>query len=1035
MMKRQLLFIIFYLSFSCVAAQITHDFSDTPLTEALRAIEQGQRDYTIAILSDGLDKVHTSAKVRNLTVPEAVRFVCKKLPVKVKQQGRLITVQAKRSWRPAVESVTLQGNVQDSFLERGLFGVSLSLFNADSTAVDCKKNVYEIGNDSAHITTLYYLSALLSPGHYLVRAQKDGYDDGWAEADIPANRKGGNIMVPMINMRRTMKTVYLGEVEVVATRIKVRMRGDTLVYDARAFQMPQGSMLSNLIDQLPGARLTEQGEIFINGRKIDELTLNSRSLFRGNKKVLLENLPYFTVKELKVYERDNPEALLRGVKEAPKDYVMDVALKDEYSTGLIGNADLGGGTHERYVARGFGILLTKTLTLGGFVNMNNTNDRNRGGGSGGWGGGAGGFTMGSNTSPQQRIGAGLTIDYKSKKLDKEVGWAKYMLYSEISLDKLRIDNESQTWQERFLPGSSVFSRMKQADKERHTVLQAVNQFRLARIAVNGYMMAGFREQRNDGGSSFVQWDNDNDTTAMQQVQTLGRMRHYGIFLCRMTLPWLWKKHFDLDLDLHWTRAERDDYRRQFSTFATATSDYRHEYSTETATSYHIMPSISRNFQLMKRLELNTWAHYKLRDDWCDNPLFLLSNLAGWARADSVAVNLTPSNRDLLWQVLDPTNSMFYDNRQNEGEVGISLRLNQGKGFPFRATLSLPLLLANEHMDYRRAAVDTLARRSMLFFNPSLALRNDRWRINLSMKTSAPPLLSLMPKRDTRNPLSVSEGNPHLKNNQQLHASVSWQHKPKGVMTEGRATMNFRAEMTYYLRSTAQGFTYDAATSAYTYRPENVSGNWLASTTFNISKALGSKQRWWLDSETSQRTWHSVDYVSVSGLSEAQRLRVGECSSGMLNKIETVNLGEMLKLRYTANLTKLSLAADLRWRRSWGHRAESPSINAFDNRLTFTASQTLQRPGTSFALDASLCDRRGYSTSAMNRTEWLVNASVTQPIPHTNFQLRLEAHDLFNQISSTHYEVNAQGRTETWRRVAPNYIMLHVLWQFNRSPKK
>ena len=81
-MKRQLLFILLYLSFSCVTAQVTQYFSDTPLTEALRTIELGQEEYTIAILSDCLDKLQTSAKVRNLTVPEAVRMVCKKLPVK-----------------------------------------------------------------------------------------------------------------------------------------------------------------------------------------------------------------------------------------------------------------------------------------------------------------------------------------------------------------------------------------------------------------------------------------------------------------------------------------------------------------------------------------------------------------------------------------------------------------------------------------------------------------------------------------------------------------------------------------------------------------------------------------------------------------------------------------------------------------------------------------------------------------------------------------------------------------------------------------
>jgi hypothetical protein len=80
-MKRLLLFLLLYLPFSGTRAQVSHDFHNTVLTEALRTIELGQQEYTITILSDGLDKLQTSAKVRNLTVPEAVRMVCKKLPV------------------------------------------------------------------------------------------------------------------------------------------------------------------------------------------------------------------------------------------------------------------------------------------------------------------------------------------------------------------------------------------------------------------------------------------------------------------------------------------------------------------------------------------------------------------------------------------------------------------------------------------------------------------------------------------------------------------------------------------------------------------------------------------------------------------------------------------------------------------------------------------------------------------------------------------------------------------------------------------
>lgn len=37
-------------------------------------------------------------------------------------------------------------------------------------------------------------------------------------------------------------------------------------------------------------------------------------------------------------------------------------------------------------------------------------------------------------------------------------------------------------------------------------------------------------------------------------------------------------------------------------------------------------------------------------------------------------------------------------------------------------------------------------------------------------------------------------------------------------------------------------------------------------------------------------------------------------------------------------------------------------------------------------------------------------------------------DLLHQLSNTTYEVNAQGRTKTWYRVIPNYVMLRVAVQ-------
>ena len=34
-----------------------------------------------------------------------------------------------------------------------------------------------------------------------------------------------------------------------------------------------------------------------------------------------------------------------------------------------------------------------------------------------------------------------------------------------------------------------------------------------------------------------------------------------------------------------------------------------------------------------------------------------------------------------------------------------------------------------------------------------------------------------------------------------------------------------------------------------------------------------------------------------------------------------------------------------------------------------------------------------------------------------------------------YTVNAQGRTETWYRSLPHYVMAHLVFHFNKNPKK
>ena len=96
-----------------------------------------------------------------------------------------------------------------------------------------------------------------------------------------------------ITMKRAPREVKLDEAVVKATKVKFYLRGDTVVHNADAFQLEEGSMLDALISQLPGAELKDDGRILVNGKQVESLLLNGEDFFRKDRSVMLENLPSY----------------------------------------------------------------------------------------------------------------------------------------------------------------------------------------------------------------------------------------------------------------------------------------------------------------------------------------------------------------------------------------------------------------------------------------------------------------------------------------------------------------------------------------------------------------------------------------------------------------------------------------------------------------------------------------------------------------------------------------------------------------------
>ena len=239
-------------------------------------------------------------------------------------------------WAQQEREVTITGDVKDGFLKTPLTDAKVAICRADSSVLDTAKiTIYKSGDQPLY--AVYSSKVKTDANAVLVHAWLQGYDDVWQSVNIAGQTE---VEVPTLEMRK-MREMELKEVVVKATRVKMFYRGDTLVYDATAFKLPDGSMLDALIRQMPGVTLNEAGQIFVNGRMVDELMLGSRSFFKGNRKVLLENLPYYTVQNIKVYDKQSDKSKALGYDVDPKQYVMDVNLKQEYQRGYIANVEGG----------------------------------------------------------------------------------------------------------------------------------------------------------------------------------------------------------------------------------------------------------------------------------------------------------------------------------------------------------------------------------------------------------------------------------------------------------------------------------------------------------------------------------------------------------------------------------------------------------------------------------------------------------------------------------------------------------------------
>lgn len=950
---------------------------------------------------------------------------------------------------PCAQARRLTGRVVDAQTHKDIEGATVELLSVkDSTLI------------RSAVTTRHKLSSwnweywgyeleVDNDTDYLLRFSAVGYDTQVQRVEVRMAKRVAEQEVPTVRLQPSAHE--LDEVVVKATRVKMVLKGDTVVFDASAFNLPEGSMLDALIRNLPGTTI-RNGIISVNGRKVSSLLIDGRNFFNGDAKKALENLPAYTVDKVKAYEKAGATSRLVQRDMGDKEYVLDVNLKRQYRHGLLAHADVGEGTQHRHTEQVFALGYGKKdrITLTG--NDNNVGDDNVPGENDQT------FLPTATNGLNTNKGMTLELNHEGKSEDD---------YINVNASVNRNDNDLKTrvTSQTFLTGGDYYSLASNQQKGRVVSSAATMNFSIhpKRQIINGNLGYSYTDDENSSRSRSALF-NENPmgstglldslfaptTPDLLLTKTIHRQRQDGLnrshsFTFNVSLynQLVLGKDSTSGERLLQTRISYDHAQGGNRNFSVNTVDYlqdatprdhRNQMTDAPSKSENVNAAVAHNIRLSRRNDkvntcyLNAQYQLKYRYNLSKSSLYRLDQLAHYTEP-LFPLGLLPSSRQELLSVLDATNSYRSQRHDFSNEMATSIWLQHGDGTQrpqWSLAGNLPVELLNEHVRYFRKTPYYRKRQSLLF-QPSLRINyqfNDSTgtryaSLQYSSQQSQPDLVTLLGIIDDSNPLVVSEGNPDLKKSRNHSFSLGY-----NIFSMRRQTMiNFQLMYNLLQDAIATATLYDKETGITRTRATNVGGNWNLGGSAGLSRPLDRQQRLNLNVSLNSQYSNSVDLSTVAGTASTRNTVRRLNNSG--NADLSFRSDEKIELHISASASNQLVT---------GSRSDFTKINAWDSQVGLQGNVMLPWK-LRVSTDMTCFMRSGYNDEQMNTTQWIWNLRLSRSFCKGRLMAAVDAFDILGQLNNTSYVINEQGRTETWTNSIPRYAMLHLSYKFNLGMKQ
>ena len=899
--------------------------------------------------------------------------------------------------------------------------VTVQLLKTDSTYV-----TGAISNEKG----LFHLNAPEN-GKYLLKITSVGYKPTVKRVVIEQDKNLalGNVVVGA-------DAIMLKGAVVTAMAQKVTLKEDTFVYNSAAYRTPEGSVVEELVKRLPGAEVSDDGTIKINGKEVKKILVDGKEFMTGDTKTALKNLPTSIIDKIKAYDEKSDLSKVTGIDDGEEQTVLDFNVKKGMNKGLMSNIDLGIGNKDRYSARGMGGYFNSNNRFMLFGNANNTSDRGFGGG-----GPRRGFGGGNGLNASKMLAANYNYEEKNKfKFNTSLRW-----------NHSDGDVWSRRSSENFMGSSSSFSNslnqnFSRSDSWNGNIRLEWMPDTMTNILFRPSISWTTNDSRSTGISASYNQDpyqysddplSDEGIEKMDEVDAvINRQKSVSLSNSKNNnirgMLQLNRKlnnkgrNVTLRMDAKYTDKDSKSISLQNAHLYLVQNEAGLD-STYQTNRYNLTPSKDYSYSAQATYSEPLWKATFLQFSYKFTYSYSKSDRSTYDFSKYSFDGINPEYGAWgnylgrldggLGDYRDDKLSRYSEYRNYTHDIQVMMRFVRQK-----YNLNFGVMIQPQRskfiQDYQGKYVDTV--RTVTNVSPTLDFRYrfskmSNLRVNYRGTTSQPSISQLLDITDNSDPLNISKGNPGLKpsftQNFRLFYNNFVQNHNKGVMTY----INFSTTS----NSISNKVTYDETTGGRITRPENINGNWNVMGAFMFNCSIDSAGVWNINTDTNLGYNHYVSYLSFDKSQDSQK-----------NTTQNTTWNERLSLSYRNDWLELSLDGTL----AYNHAKNKlqPNSNLDTWQFSYGPSMTLTAPwGTSLNTSLSCSSRRGYSDASMNTDEFVWNAQLSQGfLKGKPLTVMLQFYDLLHQQSTFSRAISSVSRTDTEYNAINSYAMLHVVYRMN-----